>query len=100
MSEHVLSFQGLETTSQSPATGGSSRRASAAETKTKRGKSIEYRALFLATFAVFLVAAIAESLIPRSWPNSWKAQGPTSKETIWRRASVGAQTCVAYAFMG
>lgn len=96
MSEHVLSFTGLETQPRQTAATAARGPALAAAQKNKRGKSLEYRALFVATFAVFLVAAIVEALIPKGI----KANRVQSKETVWRRASFGAQTCVAYAFMG
>lgn len=64
----------------------------------KRNETLEYRALFAVTFAVFLVAAAAEAMVPRRLRS--RAVRGDADETIIHRASTGARNCVAYAFMG
>jgi hypothetical protein len=61
-----------------------------------RPHSLEYRLLFAGVFAVMLVAALFETLLPQRWMQ----QNQERKGSIIHRASESAQTCVAYAFMG
>ena len=66
--------------------------------KFKRAESMEYRAIFIAAFGVFLVAAIAERLLPTRW--FARTAGAGRRKTILEQAKDAAKTCAAYAFMG
>lgn len=107
MSEHVLTMRGAEAAGLSDVARSAGVRAGSARpqkphahplARWKRNETLEYRALFAVTFAVFLVAALAEALIPRRWRRP--AHRDRANETIIHRASTGARNCVAYAFMG
>lgn len=63
--------------------------------KPRRKESLEFHLLYGVTFAVFLLAALVEAIIPfRSRERGQKS------ESIIQKARFGAQTCVKYAFMG
>lgn len=64
--------------------------------KIKRAESIEFRLIFIAAFAVFLVAATVERLLP----TSWFKRNASRRESIFKQAKDAANTCAAYAFMG
>lgn len=94
MSEHVLTLSGGVPQSQSqPKSARSSPSA-----RWKRPESWEYRLIYGVTFLVFLFAACIELLDPRRYI-ARKDQAAT-QQTVIQRASLGARTCVAYAFMG
>ncbi len=63
--------------------------------KFKRTESLEFRLIFVAAFAVFLVAATVERLLPLSWFTRGAA-----RKSIVEQAKEAANTCAAYAFMG
>lgn len=93
MSDHVLIMRGVSNAKSAPqrlSKAGSSAR-------WKRPESWEYRLLYGVTFMVFLVAACIETLDPRRFVRK-DADG--AQKTIIQKASLGARTCVAYAFMG
>ncbi len=97
MSEHVLVLRGA---TPEAATRNTPRVAKAASSaRWKRPESWEYRLLFGATFMVFLFAACIELLDPRRYV-ARKDASNANQLTIIQRASLGARTCVAYAFMG
>jgi Antenna complex alpha/beta subunit len=66
----------------------------------KRGakRPIEFRIIFAVCFAVFLLAAVVERLLP------WKWLAPRSEGkrhlSIFEQAWEAAGTCTTYAFMG
>jgi hypothetical protein len=72
--------------------------ANAPTEKHVRRNSFEFRAIYFMCFAVFLIAAIAERLLP--W--NWQAQPQTSvrRRSIIEQVREAAGTCTAYAFMG
>lgn len=97
MSEHVLTLTGVsQPQGQSQAPQRSARQSSSA--RWKRPESWEYRVLYGVTFMVFLVAACVELLDPRRYIARKDSAG--IHQTVIQRASLGARTCVAYAFMG
>lgn len=100
MSEQVLFLD--ETTPRSSAAAnfrGSARSArQTSSARWKRPESWEYRLLYSVTFVVFLAAACIEALDPRRLKA--RGQGSQEPQTVIQRASLGASTCVAYAFMG
>jgi hypothetical protein len=55
-------------------------------------ETIQFRLILAVCFAVFLIAALFERLLP--W--SWRRQRPSPIAHAWR----SAHTCTAYAFMG
>jgi len=57
-----------------------------------RMETLQYRLILVVCFAVFLIAALLERLLPWSWRN----QKPSPIAHAWR----SAHTCTAYAFMG
>lgn len=63
--------------------------------KFKRTESVEFRLIFAASFAIFLVAALVERLLPHRWLNRTVARKP-----VLEQAKEAANTCAAYAFMG
>ncbi len=63
--------------------------------KFKRTESLEFRLIFVAAFAVFLVTATVERLLPLSWFKRGAA-----RKSIVEQAKEAANTCAAYAFMG
>ncbi|MFN0218724.1 MAG: hypothetical protein ACKVP4_07935 [Hyphomicrobium sp.] len=63
--------------------------------KFKRAESLEFRLIFIAAFAVFLVTATLERLLLLSW-----LRGEGSRKSILEQAKESANTCAAYAFMG
>ncbi len=63
--------------------------------KFKRTESLEFRLIFAAAFAVFLVAATVERLLPLGWFKRGQ-----SRKSIIEQAKEAANTCAAYAFMG
>lgn len=69
-----------------------------APSKFKRAESIEFRMIFMAAFAVFLVAAIVERLFPAGWFR--RGQDGAPRKPILEQAKGAATTCAAYAFMG
>ena len=97
MSEHVLTMTGgSQSQVQSPTAQRNGRHSSSA--RWKRPESWEYRVLYGVTFAVFLIAACVELLDPRRYIARKEHAG--INQTVIQRASLGARTCVAYAFMG
>jgi hypothetical protein len=69
-----------------------------AVTRTRRDKrvrkeSVEFRIIFAATFAVFLIAGIIERLLPWNWLTRRQA-------SVVQQAWESAGTCTTYAFMG
>jgi hypothetical protein len=64
----------------------------------KKSGTIEYRLIFIVTFAVFLVAAAAENLLPHNLMARLSRQG--QRKSVIQRAKDSASTCAAYAFMG
>ncbi len=63
--------------------------------KFKRTESLEFRLIFAAAFAIFLVAALAERLLPHRWLHQSAA-----RKSVLEQAKEAANTCAAYAFMG
>jgi hypothetical protein len=55
-------------------------------------ETIQFRMILAVCFAVFLIAALIERLLP--W--SWRTPKPSPIAHAWR----SAHTCTAYAFMG
>jgi hypothetical protein len=92
MSDHVLIMRGV---SDAKPVQRSAKSSSSA--RWRRPESWEYRLLYGATFMVFLVAACIETLDPR---RMIRKDSDGAQKTIIQRASLGARTCVAYAFMG
>ena len=92
MSDHVLIMRGV---SDAKPVRRSAKSSSSA--RWRRPESWEYRLLYGATFMVFLVAACIETLDPR---RMIRKDSDGAQKTIIQRASLGARTCVAYAFMG
>lgn len=63
--------------------------------KFKRTESVEFRLIFAAAFAVFLIAATVERMLPLGWLKRGQ-----SRKSIIEQAKEAANTCAAYAFMG
>lgn len=63
--------------------------------KFKRAESLEFRLIFIAAFAVFLVTATVERLLPITWFKAGR-----KRQSIIEQAKEAANTCAAYAFMG
>lgn len=93
MSDHVLIMRGVSDAKSAPQRSAKS----SSSARWKRPESWEYRLLYGVTFTAFLVAACIETLDPRRMVR--KDAGGAQK-TIIQKASLGARTCVAYAFMG
>lgn len=68
------------------------------QSKFKRTESIEFRLIFIAAFAVFLVAATVERILPMRWLRKRADRSP--RKSIFEQAKEAANTCAAYAFMG
>ena len=62
-----------------------------------KSETLEFRLIFGVTFAVFLAAALVESLLPLRW---FSRENAGARKTIIERAADAARTCAAYAFMG
>jgi hypothetical protein len=73
-------------------------RPSAAPSKTKREEALEFRLIFLASFAIFLVA----SLVTRVLPGGWRPYLPGTEGhlSIIGEARAAAHTFAPFAFMG
>lgn len=59
--------------------------------------AIQYRVIYVACFAVFLVAAIVERAMPWSWLGSRATA--ERRQSILEQAGEAAGTCTTYAFM-
>ncbi len=69
-----------------------------APSKFKKTESIEYKAIFAVTFAVFLAAEILGLLLPQRLAARFSGSAP--KKSVIRSAKESASTCATYAFMG
>lgn len=87
-------FQGMEGTTMALTI--DNRRRS--QSKFKRTESIEFRLIFIAAFAVFLVTATVERILPVHWLRKRADRSP--RKSIFEQAKEAANTCAAYAFMG
>jgi hypothetical protein len=67
-----------------------------ASSKFKRTASFEFRLIYVAAFAMFLVAGIVERLLPVAWLR----RDVRARRSIIEQAKQAANTCAAYAFMG
>jgi hypothetical protein len=63
-----------------------------------RKDAIEYRLIFAASFIVFLIAAVAERLMPWRW--LLNRRPGTQGRSVLGQARESAGICTAYAFMG
>ncbi|MGQ0455668.1 MAG: hypothetical protein ACT4OU_01265 [Hyphomicrobium sp.] len=63
--------------------------------KFKRAESLEFRLIFIAAFAMFLVTVTVERVLRLSW---LRRERPNN--SILEQAKQAANTCAAYAFMG
>lgn len=66
--------------------------------KPKKHEAIEFRLIFAAAFAVFLLASIVERALPHKWAQR-AGSGEVSK-SVFEQAREAAHISVAYAFMG
>lgn len=66
--------------------------------RSNKSETLEFRLIFAVTFVVFLAAGLIESLLPFNWFGRRTDNGP--RKSFVERASDGARTCAAYAFMG
>lgn len=71
---------------------------SAASSRPRRAEAGEFRLLFVASFAIFLLVAVVERVLPSSWRAH--AFGPDSGKSIFGEARAAARTFVPFAFMG
>lgn len=83
----------------------SARRGSAAMTRSsspasrpRRGEVGEFRLIFMISFAIFLMVAVIERVLPSSWRSH--ALGPDGGKSIFGEARAAAHTFVPFAFMG
>ena len=73
-------------------------RSSNAPSRARRGEVSEFRLIFMVSFAIFLMVAVIERVLPSSWRSS--AFGPDSGKSIFGEARAAARTFVPFAFMG
>jgi hypothetical protein len=66
--------------------------------KFKRAESLEFKLIYMAAFAVFLVAATVERIVPLRRLMLGSEAG--TRKSILEQAKDAANTCAAYAFMG
>jgi hypothetical protein len=59
----------------------------------------QFRRLYMASFAIFLVFALVARLLPRHWRLALQL-GPVGSRSILNEAHVAANTYVPFAFMG
>ena len=58
----------------------------------------EFRLIFVVSFAIFLMVAVVERVLPSSWRSH--AVGPDGGKSIFGEARAAAHTFVPFAFMG
>ena len=73
-------------------------RSSSAPSRTRRVEAGEFRLIFLASFAIFLMVAVIERVLPSSWRSH--ALGHDGGKSIFGEARSAAHTFVPFAFMG
>lgn len=73
-------------------------RSSSASSRPRRGEVGEFRLIFMVSFAIFLMVAVIERVLPSSWRSH--AFGPDSGMSIFGEARAAARTFVPFAFMG
>ena len=73
-------------------------RSSSPSSRPRRGEVSEFRLIFMVSFAIFLMVAVIERVLPSSWRSH--AFGPDSGKSIFGEARAAAHTFVPFAFMG
>jgi hypothetical protein len=73
-------------------------RSSSVLARPRRGETGEFRLIFMVSFAIFLMVAAIERVLPTSWRSH--AVGQDSGKSIFGEAKSAARTFVPFAFMG
>jgi hypothetical protein len=73
-------------------------RSSSAALRPRRGETSEFRLIFMVSFAIFLMVAVIERVLPSSWRSH--ALGHDGGKSIFGEARAAAHTFVPFAFMG
>jgi hypothetical protein len=73
-------------------------RSSSASARPRRGEASEFRLIFMVSFAIFLMVAVIERVLPSSWRSH--ALGHDGGKSIFGEARSAAHTFVPFAFMG
>jgi hypothetical protein len=73
-------------------------RASGASSRPRRGEASEFRLIFMVSFAIFLLVAMVERVLPSSWRSQVGA--PDGGKSVIGEARAAARTFVPLAFMG
>ncbi len=71
---------------------------SSASSRPRRGEVSEFRLIFMVSFAIFLMVAVIERVLPSSWRSP--ALGLDGGKSIFGEARAAAHTFVPFAFMG
>ncbi len=71
---------------------------SSAPARARRGEVSEFRLIFMVSFAIFLLVALVERILPPSWRPH--VLPPGSSKSIFGEARAAAHTFVPLAFMG
>jgi hypothetical protein len=66
--------------------------------RNRRAGSIEFRLIFSAAFAFFLLTSLVERALPHKWPV--RADGADIRKSVIEQAREAAEISTAYAFMG
>lgn len=66
--------------------------------RSRKAETGEARLIFMLTFAIFLVVAMVERVLPSSWRS--QVLGTASGKSVFGEARSAARTFVPFAFMG
>ena len=66
--------------------------------KPNRHETIEFRLIFAATFAIFLLTSVLERALPHKWAG--RAGGEETRKSVIEQAREAAHISAGYAFMG
>ena len=73
-------------------------RANGTSPRPRRGEVSEFRLIFMVSFAIFLLVAVVERVLPSSWRSH--AGAADGGKSIFGEARAAARTFVPLAFMG
>src|SRR3954452_21979805 len=73
-------------------------RSGSVSARPRREEAGEYRLIFMVSFAIFLMVAVIERVLPTNWRSH--AIGQDSGKSIFGEAKSAALTFVPFAFMG
>ena len=73
-------------------------RSGSVSARPRREEAGEFRLIFMVSFAIFLMVAVIERVLPTNWRSH--AIGQDSGKSIFGEAKSAARTFVPFAFMG